>query len=170
MKILVVIPQEKFNNTEFKTITETFKKNDILFDIASTSKSTAYGYTSFSTKPDISLEEIVVSDYNYIVIIGGSGSKKYLWENIILQSILINANKKKLIATICLAPICLINSGMIKNSSITAYKTKETLKLIKESQNEYSEQNVCINDNIIPANGPKASKEFAESIIRKLRL
>lgn len=111
-----------------------------------------------------------MSDYNYIVIIGGSGSKKYLWENIILQSILINANKKKLIATICLAPICLINSGMIKNSSITAYKTKATLKLIKNSQNEYSEQNVCINDNIITANGPKALKEFAESILRKLRL
>ncbi|MFX1236526.1 MAG: DJ-1/PfpI family protein [Promethearchaeota archaeon] len=170
MKVLIVIPQKKFNNTEFKTVIEILKRNDIPFDIASNSKSMAYGYSTFSIKPDISLKKIRIPDYDCVVIIGGSGCKQYLWENPILHEILIEANKeKKLIAAICLAPICLINSGVIKKSSLTASKTRETLKLIQESQNKYSEQDVCVKGNIITAKGPKVSKEFAEAIINILK-
>jgi len=87
--------------------------------------------------PDITIEEIKVSNYDCIIIMGGSGNKKYLWKNSILHEKIITANNEnKILAAICLAPICFINSGIIKSSEITVYKTKETLKIIQKSNNK----------------------------------
>ena len=111
MKVIIIVAQDKFNNTEFTTVINTMKKNKILFEIASVSKSEAFGYSSFSIKPNISIQELIISDYDCLIIIGGSGSKKYLWKNNILhEKIRIAYENNKILAAICLAPICFINS------------------------------------------------------------
>ncbi len=169
MKVVIIIAQEKFNNTEFTAVINTLQGNKILYETASVSKSKAFGYKSFSIIPDISIQELIVTDYDCFIIIGGSGSKKYLWKNDILHEKIKAAYKNnKILAAICLAPICFIYSGIIKNSYITAYKTEETLKIIKESDNIYNDNDVCINGNIITANGPIASTKFSNEIILKL--
>ncbi len=169
MRVIIIVSQKKFNNAEFIAVINTMKKNKILFEIASVSKSEAFGYSSFSIKPDISIQELNVSDYDCLIIIGGSGSKEYLWKNYILHEKIKTAFKSnKIIAAICLAPICLIYSDIIKNTYITAFKTAETMRIIKESDNIYKDIDVCSNGNIITANGPKATNEFCETIIKKL--
>ncbi len=169
MKAVVIVAQEKFNNTEFTVVGNTLKENKIFFETASVSKSKASGYGSFSIIPDISIGELIVSDYDCLIIIGGSGCKKYLWKNNILHEKIQTAyNGNKILAAICFSPICLIYSGIINKSCIAAYKTVETLKIIKDSGNIYKDNDVCINGNIITASGPKASHKFCDAIINKL--
>lgn len=169
MKVVVVIAQEKFNNKEFITVTNALKINNILFDIASVSKSEAFGYIPFSVFPDVSIKELNIFNYDCLIIIGGSGNKKYLWKNTILHEKIQIANKEnKILAAICLAPICFIYAGIINQSKITAYKTNETKRIIKESGNFYENKDICVNNNIITANGPKASDKFCETILLQL--
>ena len=179
MKVVVVIAPVKFNNSEFIKVTEKLKEHKCKVNIASETKSMAYGYIiktdngfePLAIKPDILIKEIDVLKYDCIIIIGGSGNKKYLWKNKILhEKIKIAYENNKIIAAICLAPICLIFSGIIKNTGITAYKTKETVRIIKESGNFYIDKNVCINNNVITANGPRASFDFAKAIINKITI
>ena len=61
------------------------KENEILFKTTSVSKLKAYDYGYFSIMPDISIQDLIVSNYDYLIIIGGSGCKKYLWKNNILH-------------------------------------------------------------------------------------
>lgn len=176
MKVLVIIPQEKFNNKEYNTVVSGLKLHNIDFDLASTSKIKATGYIAkefndnpMEVFPDLAIEDIDIKNYNCLIIIGGSGNKKYLWNNDKLLGKIQKAYSCNiLVAAICLAPICLINAGIIKSSNITAYKTKETQKIIEESGNIYMDKEVYINKNIITANGPGASKEFIETIVSKL--
>lgn len=176
MKAIVVVPEEKFNNKEYNTVIHTLQKNQIDYEVASPSGKMATGYISkeYNNKPmliipDISIEEINIEDCKCIIIIGGSGNKKYLWKNTTLHNKLKNAYEKGvLIAAICLAPICLIYSEIIKSVKISAYKTKETLEIIKNSGNYFSDEEVCVYENIITANGPRASVLFSERIISLL--
>ncbi len=171
MKLIVIVAQDKFNNTEYKTVINTLEKHKIFFETASVLKSKAVGYGSFSIMPDKSIQELIVSDYDCFIIIGGSGCKKHLWEYDILHNKIKTAfESNKILAAICLAPICFIYSGIIKNSFITAHKTAETLKIIKESDNIYKDNDVYVNENIITANGPKASYEFCKLVINKLKM
>lgn len=177
MRVLVIIPEEKFNNTEFNTVIKYLRLNQFKYDIASSSGKIATGYIAkeFDNKPmmirpDLSISEIKVEMYNCIIIIGGSGNKKYLWNNLELHDVIQQAYKNDIIlGAICLAPISLVNSGIIKSSSITAYKTRETQRIIQTSGNYYSEVGVCVNGRIITANGPKSSKKFIEAIISQLK-
>jgi putative intracellular protease/amidase len=169
MKVIVVVAQEKFNNTEFSTVVSNLKKNDIPFEVASTSKSRASGYGSFSIVPDLCIQDLIVSDYDCLIIVGGSGCKRHLWNNTVLHEKIRTAHENnKLLAAICLAPICLIRSKIVDGSFITAYKTNETLRIIQESGNIYRESEVYISGNIITGNGPKASQKFCEAILSKI--
>lgn len=176
MKVLIIIPQEKFNNKEFNTVVNSLKVNDISYDIASTSKIKATGYIAkefndnpMEVIPDMVIEDIDIKNYFCLIIIGGSGNKKYLWNNEDLHIKIQQAkNSNILIAAICLAPICLINAGIIKSSNITAYKTKETQKIIEDSGNSYIDKEVYIDTKIITANGPRASKKFIDTIFSYL--
>jgi protease I len=169
MKVIVVVAEDKFNNTEFSTVVNNLKKNDIPFEVASTSKARASGYGSFSIVPDLCLQDVIVSDYDCLIIIGGSGCKRYLWNNQVLhEKIRMAHGNNKLLAAICLAPLCFIYSKIVDRSFITAYKTKETLRIIEESGNLYRESEVCISENIITGNGPKASQKFCEAILSRI--
>lgn len=171
MKAVVVVAQERFNSTEFNNIVDAFKESNIDFQVASNKCEIAFGYIPLSIIPDISIEAINTDDIDCIVIIGGSGSRDYLWENEVLHNKLRNINSQgKIIAAICLAPICLIKAGIIKSGNITAYKTKQTLKIISGSGLDYSFNNVCINQNTITANGPRSANEFAQAIIGELKI
>jgi len=170
MKILVIIAQEKFNNKEFLTVVDTLRKKNIDYDVASNKKLRAFGYVSLSIMPDLSIDEIIVSSYDCLIIIGGSGNKKYLWNNEVLHNKIKEAfYGNKILGAICLAPICFIYSGIVKGSSITAYKTKETINIIENSGNFYEDKDVFISNNIITANGPKASQKFIDAVLSVLK-
>lgn len=175
--VLIIVPELKFNNKEFKSVTKNLNEKKIPFRIASTSTDKATGYISkeFNNKPmeiypDLLIKDILVTEYSAFILIGGSGNKLFLWNNIDLHKKLQKAFKNNiLIAAICLAPICLINSGILKSFPLTAYKTKEILELFSKSGNIYIDAEVCLERNIITANGPKASNSFSNAIIEYLK-
>jgi protease I len=81
-----------------------------------------------------------------------------------LHKILNDFNKSnKIIAAICIAPIILAAGGLLNGKSATCFPEVKQ-DLIKPDIN-YKDLPVVVAKNIITANGPKASFEFAESIL-----
>lgn len=86
------------------------------------------------------------------------------WNNGKLHKILNDFNNsKKMIGAICLAPPVLANAGVLNGKNATCHPDAKQELLRPEI--EFKDVPVVVSKNIITANGPKASFEFAESII-----
>ena len=114
-------------------------------------------------KPDLRLENINANNFAGIVLIGGNGAKDYK-NNSKLHKILNDFNKSnKIVAAICVAPVILAAAGLLNGKSATCFP--EVKQDLMKPDIDYKDLPVVAAKNIITANGPKASFEFAETIL-----
>jgi protease I len=105
-KILLVIAQEQFRDEECFVPKQLFEAAGAEVTVAAESTKTAIGTLGGSIKPDIRISDARIDDYDAIVISGGSGSKKYLWDNKALQKLVKEADaQKKIVSAICVSPV-----------------------------------------------------------------
>jgi len=161
--ILYFLPARYFNEEEFFITKSRLEKNKFKSFTASDTGDMCEGTNGKKFKPDLRLENINANNFIGIVLIGGSGAKDYR-NNSKLHKILNEFNKSnKLVAAICNAPAILAAAGLLNGKSATCFiEVKQDL--IKPGI-DYKDLPVVIAKNIITANGPKASFEFAESIL-----
>jgi protease I len=161
--ILYFLPARYFNEEEFFITKNLLEKNNFKSFTASDARDMCEGTAGKKFKPDLRLENINANNFAGIVLIGGYGAKDYM-NNSRLHKILNDFNKSnKIIAAICIAPIILAAGGLLNGKSATCFPEVKQ-DLIKPDIN-YKDLPVVVAKNIITANGPKASFEFAESIL-----
>ena len=76
-----------------------------------------------------------------------------------------------MLSAICIAPVTLANSGVLKGKKGTVWTNEESKieqKLIDKGVN-YTGKTVEIDGNIITANGPEAAEEFGKAIVNALK-
>lgn len=165
----MIIAPEKFHDDEYTITREILEKNSVSVDVASLDVTKATGYKKLEIITDLNISDIVEERYDGIVIIGGFGVKNFLWKETSLHNLVQKFyNHKKLVGAICLAPVCLANAGILKGKKACVYKNKHALEAFEKMEVEYLLENVIISDNIITANGPKSSKQFALTIVDML--
>ena len=114
-------------------------------------------------KPDLRLENINANNFTGFVLIGGYGAKEYT-NNVTLHKKINDFNKyNKIIAAICIAPVILAAAGLLNGKCATCFI--EVKQDLMKTDIIYKDSPVVVDKNIITANGPKASFEFAESIL-----
>ena len=161
--ILYFLPARYFNEEEFFITKSLLEKNNFKSFTASDTWDMCEGMNGKKFKPDLRLENINANNFIGIVLIGGSGAKDYR-NNSRLHKILNDFNKtNKLIAAICIAPAILAAAGLLNGKSATCFS--EVKQDLVKPDIDYKDLPVVISKNIITANGPKASIEFAESIL-----
>jgi protease I len=74
--------------------------------------------------------------------------------------------KEKIVGAICIAPVTLANAGILTGKKATVFES-ETKKL-KDKGANCTRKNVERDGKTITANGPKAAKEFGETIAKAL--
>jgi protease I len=161
--ILYFLPARYYNEEEFFITKSFLEKNRFQSFTASDARDMCEGTNGKRYKADLRLENINQSNFAGIVLIGGIGAKEY-WNNSKLHKILKDFNSsKKIIAAICIAPVILANAGILNGKSGTCYP--DVKSDFMRSDIDYKDLPVVLERNIITANGPKASFEFAESIL-----
>ncbi|WP_456420032.1 DJ-1/PfpI/YhbO family deglycase/protease, partial [Methanocaldococcus infernus] len=128
-KILMVIAPENFRDEELFEPMAVFENNGYAVDIASTKKGVCKGMLGAEVKVNLTIDEVDPKNYVAIVIVGGTGSPKYLWHN----EKLINLVKEfyeenKTVAAICLSPVVLAEAGILKGKEATVFPAKEALE------------------------------------------
>jgi protease I len=163
-KIVMIIASSDFRDEEYKVPKAIFEKDGYSIIVASSSLSESTGMLGMKVKPNITLDKVIVDDYDAVVFVGGRGSEEY-FTNTVAHKIAKDAfDKGKVLAAICIAPIILANAGLLKGKKATC---NDSENLIKKGAH-YTGKSVEQDGKIITGIGPESSKEFAETILRLL--
>lgn len=161
--ILYFLPAKHFNEEEFFITKNLLEKNGFKSFVTSDKGDFCEGSNGRKFRPDMKLENVHPNNFAGIVLTGGYGAKDY-WTNSRLQRILNEFNdSKKMVAAICFAPVILANAGLLNGKAATCHF--EAKQDFSRPEIEFKDVPVVVTKNIITANGPKASFEFAESVI-----
>lgn len=163
--VLLILSEKDFNEEEYLVITNALERAGIKIFIASDSYSLCIGSHGLKVKNDIHLFNIHECNFGGLILIGGSGMRKY-WDNPLIQSTAQKfAESKKVIGAICSAPIILAKAGLLTGCSTCYPDDKSALE--KEGIN-YKDVPVAVQKNIITAQSPAAAAEFIKTFLYEL--
>ncbi|MGD8307347.1 MAG: DJ-1/PfpI family protein [Ignavibacteria bacterium] len=165
-KILMIISRVKFCDEEYISSRQIIESSGIRCEVASSTTNQAIGLDGTIVIPDHHINNLDLNIYDAILLLGGVGCREY-WHNQFVHKLLNNINlDEKLICAICLAPVILANAGLLKGRRATAHPT--AAEYLKYKGVKYSSKPIELDRNIITANGPGASNEFANKITELL--
>jgi protease I len=168
-KILLVIAQDQFRDEECFVPKQLFEATGAKVTVAAESTENATGMLGGSIKPDIRLSEARTDDYDAIVISGGSGSKKYLWNNRYLHELVKQADaQKKVVSAICISPVILARTGLLKGKESTVFKSQDTLHELKMHGAVYLDRDVVVSGRIVTGRDPKSADAFGKAVLETL--
>ncbi len=122
------------------------------------------GAHGISIKADTTFDQANFSDADMLILPGGMPGTTNLDNHEGLRQLLVDFNRAgKRISSICAAPLILGKLGILEGKKATCYPGFE--EFLGES---HSTERVVISDNIITAQGPGVSFDFALSIIEQL--
>lgn len=116
---------------------------------------------------DVMLEDIMLDDFDMIVLPGGQPGTDHLNDDPRIHAILKRlVQADKAIAAICAAPLVLASAGLLEGKSATCYPGVLT-------KNDWSnisvkEDAVVIDGNVLTSKGPGTAIDFALAIIEYL--
>lgn len=165
-KILMVLSPEQYQEEELNVPRDYFQIMGYSVILASKGVKTATGMNGEMAQVDLDMKNVKLSDYIAVVFVGGEGiySLKLNQDPDYIALAKSTSSQKKLLGAICLAPWILADAGLLKGKRATASDTDH----IKSKGAIVSDEAVVRDGNIITANGPDASRDFAEAIVAAL--
>jgi protease I len=172
-KVLFVLMQN-YKDEEFTTPYNIIKQAGHSIDVAGLQEGVAIGSDGHKETPNrifsqLSSEEF--DQYDMLVIPGGPGSKKYLWDNKeLIDAIKYFHENKKPVAAICHAVVAIAQSGILRNKHATVYPSDEAKAILEEYGVRFSKDG-CVAlrpEKIITAQGPDQAEEFGQALLKFL--
>ncbi|AKB78525.1 ThiJ/PfpI family protein [Methanosarcina horonobensis HB-1 = JCM 15518] len=169
-KILLVIAQEQFRDEECFIPKKLFEATGAKVTVATESAKTAKGTLGGTIKPDIRISEVRIDDYDAIVISGGPGSRKYLWDNQHLRELVKEADSlKKVVSAICISPVVLARAGILKGKESTVFNSPDTVHELEEHGAVYQNRDVVVSGRVVTGRDPKSAEAFGKAVLKALK-
>lgn len=168
-RIVMIIAPQNFRDEELLYTREELELEGGDVTVASSATGTVTGMFGVTAKPDITLDQISVDDYDAIVFVGGSGSEAY-FNNITAINIAQEAHSKnKLLTAICIAPSILANANLLQGKRATVWAGDKYINILRTKGANYTGESVTQDGQIITANGPEAARQFGKTIVQNLK-
>ena len=165
-RVLMIIAPRNFRDEELFQPKEELEKTGNSVTIASTTTDIATGMLGGTAKPDLTINNVDVDDYDAVVFVGGTGSSVY-FKDPRAHEIARTANEKgKLIGAICIAPSTLANAGLLRGKKATSYPSEKNN--LRSKGANFTGNPVEKDGNIITATGPSSAREFGRTIAKSL--
>lgn len=170
MNALILLMPEDFRDEEFQVPKDRLEAAGVSVTVVGLRGGKARGALGLTVSPNIIISDVNVDGYDALIVPGGPGSPRYLWNDVKVLSLVKEAyDKGKIVAAICLAGVVLANAGILRWKNATVFKTPQSMKIFKEKGVNYVEQGVVVDGRIVTAQGPSFAEEFADEIIRLLK-
>lgn len=166
-KIVFIIAFRDFRDEEYFVPKEILEKNNLEIKTASTERGMAIGAAGGEAAVDLLVSEITPNDFDGFVFVGGPGALEYLDNEISYNLAQEIVSQDKILGAICISPVILAKSGVLKNKKATVWSSpldRNPVKILKENGAVYEEQPVVVDGKIITANGPSAASEFGQKL------
>ncbi|GAG25718.1 unnamed protein product [marine sediment metagenome] len=171
MKIAILIAFKDFRDEELFTPQRVFTSVGAEFKVFSTEVGIAQGADGGTAIVHSYIDNLQVSDFDAIVFIGGPGAIRELDNGRSYKIIHEAVVKEKVLGAICVAPVILAKSKILKGKKATVWTDmgKETREVLEENGAIYENQPVVQDGKIITAVGASAAETFAQKIVQALK-
>ncbi|MBP1999013.1 protease I [Paenibacillus shirakamiensis] len=117
-------------------------------------------------KADKAITSVTASDYDAVVIPGGSSPENLRLDSNILKFVQEADASKKPIAAICHGPQILISAGLTKGRTLTSYPPLQDD--VTNSGATFEDKEVVLDDNFITSRTPKDEPAFVRELLQRL--
>ena len=161
----MIIAPKDFRDEEFREPKAVLEKKGVKVTVASTATGTAKGMFGMPVIPDIIVDKVNPAEFGAVVVVGGSGSQTYLWNNLQVHKIVQSLHQRGgLVAAICISPVVLAKAGLLEGKKVMVFRTATTLNELKKVGALVSDAPVMVDGKIITGKGPEAAREFGQKI------
>ena len=169
-KILIIIAPKGFQDHEYAIPKEILEKGGFEVATASVKRGECRGAFGARVQAGYAINEADADEYEAVVIIGGQGCPAAYFNNEKIFKLLQDFYEKgKITAAICIAPVVLAQSGILKNKKATVWNEDGKWKPELEKYGAiYADEDVVVDGNVITANGPGTAKKFGRELVKKL--
>lgn len=166
---LMIIAPRNFRDEEFREPKAILEREGIKVVVASTMAGTAKGMFGMHVVPDTTVDKIDPAEFDAVVVVGGSGSRTYLWNNLQVQKIVQALHRKGgIVAAICISPAVLARAGLLRGRNATVFPSADAINELKKAGAIVSDAPVMVDGKVITGKGPEAAREFGQKIAEKL--
>jgi protease I len=165
-KVLMVIAPDNFRDEEFFNTKEVLEQAGIEVTVVNSTGQPSKSKFGKIVTPDKNFYDINSEDFDAIVFVGGSGTRVY-FDSQRAKGLAKEFNKAgKVVAAICIAPVILVNAGILSGKKATAHESgrNDVIAVCTYTGNSLEKDG-----NIITANGPDAAVEFGKAIAEALK-
>jgi protease I len=171
-KKIAILATNGFEQSELEIPRDRLKKAGATVDIVSLAAGEIKGWDQKNwgrtVKVDKTLDQVLASDYDALVLPGGQINPDLLRvEPKALKFIKDVFNAKKIVAAVCHAPWLLIESGIAKGRKMTSYNSIKTDVINAGAHWEDSE--VVIDQGLITSRNPGDLEAFSAKIIEEIK-
>jgi len=167
LKVVLVRAPQYYCDEELFHIRATLEKNDISLVVAGTTTSEAMGERlGVKIKPDITLHQIDINEFDAVVIGSGTGCREALWQDENLRKVVkLAMAQNKPVAAGCNAPVVLARAGALKGKRATVFPNNENITELNKAGAVYTNEPLIVDGNIITSRDLMALKEFTRAIV-----
>lgn len=164
--VLVILPANNFNETEYLTVKNNLERRGINIFIASDANAAAVGSLGLKVKAEVSFFNLNERNFAGIIFLGGNGVKNY-WDNQTLHRAALKFfRNNKTVSAICSAVVILARAGLLKDQNAACFP--ESKKEIEKEGAIFVDSCVVKSGNIITAQGPSSASEFADAVYNSI--
>ena len=165
-RIMMIISPRDFRDEELLEPKEILKKAGLEVVVTSVTSEKCIGMFGTNVKPDHVIDELNAMEFDAVVVVGGAGTPILNKYDKVLQILRDAQEQNKILAAICLGPIVMAKSGVLKGKKATVFSSG--ISEIEEGGAQYVSDSVVIDGRIITANGPQSAKMFGNAIVSAL--
>jgi protease I len=169
IRVLMVIAPAEFRDEELLEPKRILTEAGAHVTVSSTKPGEATGMLGAKVTPETTLDKVQAAEYHALVVVGGMGSPKHLWECAPLHNIVRQIeNAGRVIGGICLSGAVLAKAGVLRNKQATVWSTPESLQALSDGGAKYTSDHVVQDGNVVTADGPEAATKFGETLVEML--
>lgn len=167
-KIAIIAAFKNFRDEEYFVVKEILESAGAEIKTASNKKGVAFGADGGEAMVDFLISEVNPLDFDAIVFIGGPGALENLDNEDSYRLARETILQNKVLGAICVSPVILAKAGVLKNKKATVWSNpldKKPIRILKKEGAVFQDKPVASDGKIITANGPAASRDFANALI-----
>jgi len=171
-KAAIIISPGDFNDEEYFITKCVLEDSGLTTKTVSTAMGEVVGSFGGEAKVDYMIDDLNLTEFDGIILIGGAGASRYFDDEKIHKIIKDAVAENKVLGAICIAPVILAKAGVLKGKKATVWNSpldRSPVKILKQGGAIYQNFDVVVDGNIVTANGPMSARRFGESLTRILK-
>ncbi|PLX65925.1 MAG: DJ-1 family protein [Denitrovibrio sp.] len=166
MSKVIVVLADGFEEIEAVSVIDILRRAELDVCVVCIKEGLVKGQQGLAVMPDAELKDINEDEYDMIVLPGGSGGARNILNDDVADKILRKFKaEEKYIAAICAAPFVLAEKGLLAGCLATSYPT---FRSKVETDCDYQNAVVVVDETIITSRGPATAAEFAFTLVELL--